>query len=87
MDKAYFEARVEQLMKDAQQSIANHNALLGQLAEAENTLKAFAEKEASVIEGEFVSAAEAEMTKLGNQAVSAVEAKAGQIVDAEVAKL
>lgn len=87
MTKADFEARLKELVTEAQQSIANYNSLLGRIAECEQTIAAFAEKEFAAVEGTLITAAEAEMTKLGNQAVSAVEAKAGQIVDAEVAKL
>jgi hypothetical protein len=87
MTKTDIENRIKELTAVAQQSIANHNSLLGRIAECESLLEAFAAKEAGVIEGEFVAAAETEMTHLGDQFVAAAETKATQVIDAEVSKL
>ena len=87
MTKESLEARLKQLIQLAQQSIADHNSLLGRVAEVEEQLKSFAEKEFTAVEGTLITAAETEITNLGNQAVASVEAKAGQVIDAEVTKL
>lgn len=49
MDIADLEERIKLLVKAAEQSIANHNALLGRIEEAKDTLAAFVKSKEQVI--------------------------------------
>lgn len=46
LDKAHFEARIDEIKKAMEQSIAQHNAHLGHLAEAQFHLNAINAEEA-----------------------------------------
>jgi hypothetical protein len=49
MDIAHFEDRLKLLVKAGEQSIANHNALLGRIEEAKDNLAAFVKSKEQAI--------------------------------------